>query len=69
MCQLLQHGVPYVFSKECEKAFNLLKHDLISASIVKTLDSTKPFELMCDASDFVIRVMLGQRHNKVFHEI
>lgn len=51
---------------ECLK---LLKKALISAPIVKTLDWTKSFELMCDANGFSIRYMLGQRHNKVFHTI
>lgn len=36
---------------------------------MKTPYWTKPFELMCDATDFAIRVMLGQRHNKVLHTI
>lgn len=53
LCQLLQHDVPYVFSQECMHAFNLLKKPLISAPRVKTHDWTKPFELMCDASDFL----------------
>lgn len=59
--------MPYVFIKECDKAFWLLNQALISESIAETLDLTKPFELMCDASDFSIGVVLGQRHNKVFH--
>ena len=29
----------------------------------------EPFEIICDASDFVIREVLGQRHNKVFKSI
>ena len=28
-----------------------------------------PFELMCDASDYVLRVVLGQRKNKQFQPI
>ncbi|XP_050877415.1 uncharacterized protein LOC127081176 [Lathyrus oleraceus] len=46
-----------------------VKKALISAPIVKAPDWTKPFELMCDASDFSIGVVMGQRHNKVFHTI
>lgn len=67
MCKLLQHDMPYILSKECEKAFNMLKQALISVPTVKTPKSTKPFELMCNASDFDIGVVLGQRHNKGFH--
>lgn len=69
LCQLLHHDVPYIFSQECMNAFKLLKKALISAPIVKTHDWTKPFELMCDANDFAFGVVLGQRHNKVFHTI
>ena len=69
LCQLLQHDVPFVFSQECLESFNLLKEALISAPIVKTPDWSKPFELMCDASDFAIGAVLGQWHIKVFHTI
>lgn len=50
-------------------AFNLLKKALITTQIVKTHDWKKPFELMCDASDFSIGDMLSQRHNTVFDTI
>lgn len=49
--------------------FNLLKKALISTPIVKSLEWTKSFGLMCDVSDFSIGVVLGQRYNKVFHTI
>lgn len=66
LCQLLQHDVPFVFSKECMNSFKLLKKALASSPIVKAPEWTKSFELMCDASDFAIGVVLGQRHDKVF---
>lgn len=65
----MQHDVPYVFTQECMDSFKLLKKSLISALIVKTPDWTKPFELMCNANDFSIGGVLGQRHNEVFHTI
>lgn len=55
----LQHDVPYVFNKECDKSFRLLKQVLVSTPIVKTPNWTKPFELICDAS--AIGVVLGTR--------
>ena len=33
------------------------------------LDWNKDFELMCDASDYEVGAVLGQRHDKVFHAI
>ena len=34
-----------------------------------TLDWNKEFEIMCDASDYATRVVLGQRANKTFKAI
>lgn len=28
-----------------------------------------PFEIMCDANDYAVSVVLGQRHAKIFHAI
>nr|GEW97055.1 hypothetical protein [Tanacetum cinerariifolium] len=49
---------PFVFSKECIDAFETLKKKLTEASILVVPDWDLPFELMCDASDFVIEEML-----------
>ena len=47
----------------------LLKDKLVSTPIVIALDWELPFEIICDASDNAIRVVLGQRRNKIFHAI
>ena len=44
----------------------MLKDKLISAPIVVDPDWSFPFELMCDASDFVIGAVLGQKREKIF---
>lgn len=59
----------YFFSTECGDTFNSLKKALIYTPIIKTLDMTKSFELMCDENDFSIGVILGQRRDKMFHTI
>jgi hypothetical protein len=41
-----------------------LKNDLISAPIVQPLNVNLPFEIMCDASYYLIGVVLGQRVDK-----
>ena len=49
-------------------AFDLLKNKLTSIPIVVvTPDWNLPFELMCDASDFAVGAVLGQRKEKVFY--
>ncbi|XP_048228302.1 uncharacterized protein LOC125369567 [Ricinus communis] len=50
-------------------AFELLKEKLTMAPIMVSLDWELPFELMCDASDFVVGAILGQRREKKFQPI
>ena len=69
MCQLLQKDVPFVFDDECEKAFDHLKELLTSAPIIVPPDWSLPFELMCDASDYALGAVLGQRKDKKPHVI
>nr|GEU31471.1 reverse transcriptase domain-containing protein [Tanacetum cinerariifolium] len=52
---------PFVFSKDCIDAFETLKKKLTEAPILVVPDWNLPFELMCDASDFAIGAVLGQR--------
>nr|GEU64316.1 reverse transcriptase domain-containing protein [Tanacetum cinerariifolium] len=60
MTYLLEKDTPFVFSKYCINAFENLKKKLTEASILVVPDWNLPFELMCDASDFAIGVVLGQ---------
>ncbi|GJW13521.1 reverse transcriptase domain-containing protein [Tanacetum coccineum] len=50
-------------------AFETLKKKLTEAPILIAPDWDLPFELMCDASDFAIGAVLGQRHEKHFRPI
>ncbi|CAN6552090.1 unnamed protein product [Malus baccata var. baccata] len=69
LCCLLQKEVAFEFNKECETAFKTLKDMLTSAPIIMPPDWSLPFELMCDASDYAIGAVLGQRRNKQPHVI
>ncbi|KAL4323993.1 hypothetical protein GQ457_11G024010 [Hibiscus cannabinus] len=69
LCSLLEQGRPFEFDKDCTKAFNLLKQKLVTAPIVEPPDWKLPFELMCDASDYAVGAVLGQRKGKIFHPI
>ena len=51
------------------KAWEKLKNELISAPIISAPDWSKPFEIMCDASDFAIGAILGQRIDNKQHVI
>nr|GEX18898.1 reverse transcriptase domain-containing protein [Tanacetum cinerariifolium] len=49
MTHLLEKETPFVFSKECVDAFNILEKKLTEAQILVVPDWNLPFELMCDA--------------------
>ncbi|GJY02014.1 reverse transcriptase domain-containing protein [Tanacetum coccineum] len=69
MTHLLKKNTPFIFSDECIQAFEMLKKKLTEAPILIAPDWDLPFELMCDASDFAIGAVLGQRHEKYFRTI
>ena len=51
------------------RAFAILKDKLVSAPIVEAPDWDLPFELMCDASDYAIGAVLGQKRERIFQVI
>ncbi|XP_071933264.1 uncharacterized protein [Coffea arabica] len=66
---LLQKDVTFEFDDKCERAFNKLKELLTSPPIIQPPDWSLPFEILCDASDHVVGVVLGQRVGKTAHVI
>nr|GEV70606.1 DNA-directed DNA polymerase [Tanacetum cinerariifolium] len=69
MTHLLEKETPFVFSKDCIDAFETLKKKLTEDLILVVPNWNLPFELMCDASDFAIGAVLGQRMTKHFQPI
>ncbi|GJR04678.1 reverse transcriptase domain-containing protein, partial [Tanacetum coccineum] len=66
MTKLLEKDVVFDFNKECIKAFESLKEKLTNVPIMVLPDWSQPFELMCNASDFAVGAVLGQRKGKHF---
>ncbi|GJT99332.1 reverse transcriptase domain-containing protein [Tanacetum coccineum] len=60
---------PFEFDDECQKAFELLKEKLTCDPVIVSPNWNLPFELMCDASDFTVEAVLGQKDGKNFHLI
>ncbi|VVA38602.1 PREDICTED: LOW QUALITY PROTEIN, partial [Prunus dulcis] len=69
LCNLLAKDVVFEFDEICMEAFTTLKKELTSAPIIIAPDWSLPFEIMCDASDFAIGAVLGQKKNKLPHVI
>ena len=69
LSNLLVQGFPFEFDSQCLHAFSVLKDKLVSAPIVVAPGWSFPFELMCDASDFAIGAVLGQKREKIFQVI
>ncbi|GKD41962.1 reverse transcriptase domain-containing protein, partial [Tanacetum coccineum] len=69
MTQLLVKDALFNFSKECIQAFDTLKHKLTQAPIMIKPDWSLPFEIMCNASDYAVGAVLGQRIDKHFKPI
>ena len=61
--------IKFEFTQECHDAFQQIKQALISAPIVQPPDWDLLFEVMCDASDFVVGAVLGHRKDKKLHAI
>nr|GEZ88182.1 reverse transcriptase domain-containing protein [Tanacetum cinerariifolium] len=69
MTHLLEKNSPFIFSNECIQAFRTLKEKLTEAPILIAPNWDQPFELMCDASDYAVGAVLGQRVEKHFWPI
>ena len=57
------------FNEACKVAFDKLKELLTSDPIIQPRDWRLPFEIICDASNYVVGVFLGQRVRRAAHVI
>ena len=68
-CRLLEKNAKFDFDESCNAAFEEIKSILVTAPIMVTPDWNKEFEIMCNASDFAMGAVLGQRTKKIFRTI
>ena len=64
LCNLLTKENVFEWTEQCEKAFVKLKSVLTSAPVIQPPDWSLPFEIICDASDYAVGAVLGQRKDK-----
>jgi hypothetical protein len=69
LCNLLLKESTFEWTESCEVAFKKLVQLLTSAPIMQAPDWSLPFEIMCDASDYAVEAVLGQRKDKKPHVI
>jgi hypothetical protein len=69
LTNLTMKDAEFNFDKPCVDAFDRIKKALISAPILRPPNWDVPFEIMCDASDFAVGAVLGQRIDNKPHVI
>ena len=69
LCRLLEKYVKFKFDESYERSFEEIISKLIEAPIMEKPDWDKELEIMCDASDYAMGAVLGQRTNKMFKAI
>nr|GFA24325.1 reverse transcriptase domain-containing protein [Tanacetum cinerariifolium] len=69
MTHLLEKNTPFIFFKDCIKAFQTFKKKLTEAPILTAPNWDLPFELMCDASDFAIEPFMVKEGIVLGHKI
>ena len=69
LCRLLEKDTKFNFDDSCKAAFEEIKSRLVQAPIMAAPEWDQLFEVMCDASDFAMWAVLGQRKEKIFKAI
>ena len=64
LTSLLCKEKDFIIEKEGKHAFMQLKQALVEAPILQSPNWDLPFEIICDASDFAVGAVLGQRIEK-----
>jgi hypothetical protein len=64
LSNLLTKDNIFEWTEHCEEAFVKLKNLLTSAPVIQPPNWSLPFEIICDTSDYVVGVVLGQRKDK-----
>jgi hypothetical protein len=64
LSNLLTKDNIFKWTKDCEKAFVKLKNLLTSTPVIQPPNWSLPFEIIYDAGDYVVSVVLEQRKDK-----
>ena len=59
LCRLLEKDTKFKFDESCQRSFEEIKSRLVEAPIMAKPDWKKEFEIICDANDYAMGVVLG----------
>jgi hypothetical protein len=65
LTRLLEKGVPFVWSNDCEVSYQALKKKLVNAPILALPESCKHFTVYTDASRIGLGCVLMQEHRVI----
>ena len=69
LCRLLEKDTKFNFDDSCKAAFEEIEIRLVKAPIMAAPEWDQGFKIMCDANDFTMGAVLGQRKEKIFRAI
>ena len=67
--RLLEKDAKFKFDESCQRFFEEIRSKLNESPIMAKPDWNKEFEIMCDANDYAMEAVLGQRTDKMFKAI
>ena len=68
LTNLTRKSIPFVWTAECNAAFNGLEQDLTTAPVLASPDNSKPFEVVTDSCQWSIGAVLMQEGRPVAYE-
>ena len=69
LCRLLEKERKFYYDESCYKAFGELKEKFVLGPIIISSDWSKTFEVICDASEVALCVVLEKRSDEILHLI
>lgn len=66
---LTRKNVPFVWTSECQEAFDTLQDKILNKPILKNINSDLPFYLVTDASETAFCGILMQKYNDKFYPV
>ena len=69
LCRLLEKDAKFNFGEFCQSSFEETRSRLVEAPIMAKAYWNQEFEIVCDASDYAMGNVMGQKIEKMFRAI